>query len=229
VRHFDGSILYWTHGAQELYGFTPEEAIGRMSHELLQTVFPEELSVIEARLRASGEWRGRLCHVTRNGQKIWTESLWRLRPTDLVVEQNTDVTDRIELERQREVATLELTHRINNILGVVQAVARTSFGSSNPEGMRDFEIRALSEANRVLTQGHRQRPFLRKLISDVAQDREGSRKLPSAEWVQEPRRHCAEQSVDLHSISKLVKKGRWISSTEGCAVSTEAFSVVNSL
>jgi two-component sensor histidine kinase len=89
----------------------------------------------------------------------------------LVVEQNTDITDRIELERQREVATLELTHRINNILGVVQAVARTSFGNGNPEEMRDFEqrVRALSEANRVLTQGHWERPFLRKLISDVAQ------------------------------------------------------------
>src|SRR5262249_46331620 len=75
------------------------------------------------------------------------------------------------LERQREVATLELTHRINNMLTVVQAVARTSFGTANPEGLRDFDrrLKALSQANRVLTQGHWGRPFLRKIILEVAQ------------------------------------------------------------
>ncbi len=171
VRALDGSILYWTRGAQELYGFTPEEAVGKLSHDLLQTIFPEELAVIVSRLSTEREWRGRLGHLTRDGKRIWTESLWRLRSADLVVEQNTNITDRIELERQREVATLELNHRINNMLTVVQAVARTSFGTGNPEGMRDFErrVHALSEANRVLTQGHWERPFLRKLILEVAQ------------------------------------------------------------
>lgn len=171
VRRLDGVILYWTQGAEELYGFAPDEAIGHVSHDLLQTVFPEELVSIESRLRAEKEWRGRLGHTTRNGRRIWTESLWRLRRADLVVEQNTDVSDRVELERQREMATLELTHRINNMLTVVQAVARTSFGTGNPEGLRDFDrrIRALSEANRVLTQGHWTRPFLRKIIQEVAQ------------------------------------------------------------
>jgi two-component system CheB/CheR fusion protein len=171
VRQFNGAILYWTQGAEELYGFTAEEAVGQLSHHLLQTVFPEELALIESRLRAEKQWRGRLCHTTRDGRRIWTESLWRLRRADLVVEQNTDVTDRIELERQREVASLELTHRINNMLTVVQAVARTSFGTNNPEGLRDFDrrVRALSEANRVLTQGQWDRPFLRKIIMEVVQ------------------------------------------------------------
>jgi len=171
VRRFDGVILYWTQGAEELYGFAAGEAVGRVSHSLLQTVFPVELAVIESRLHVDKQWRGRLGHVTRDGRRIWTESLWRLRHPDVVVEQNTDITDRVELERQREVATLELTHRINNMLTVVQAVARTSFGTSNPEGLRDFDqrVRALSEANRVLTQGHWDRPLLRKLILEVAQ------------------------------------------------------------
>jgi two-component system, chemotaxis family, CheB/CheR fusion protein len=171
VRDPDGAILYWTQGAAELYGFTAEEAVGRVSHDLLQTVFPEELALIETRLRSEKQWRGRLGHTTRDGRRIWTESLWRLRGAEVVVEQNIDVTDRIELERQRQVATLELNHRINNMLTVVQAVARTSFGTSNPDGLRDFDrrIRALSEANRVLTQGHWERPFLRKIILEVAQ------------------------------------------------------------
>jgi PAS domain S-box-containing protein len=171
VRKTSGEIIYWTLGAEELYGFSAEEAVGRVSHDLLQTAFPQELAVIEARLHADKQWRGRLGHTTRDGRRIWTESLWRLRDADVVVEQNTEITDRVELERQREVATLELTHRINNMLTVVQAVARTSFGTANPEGLRDFDrrLKALSEANRVLTQGHWERPFLRKIILEVAQ------------------------------------------------------------
>lgn len=171
VRKFDGTILYWTTGAEELYGFTAEEAVGRSSHELLQTIFPEELATIESRLLADKQWHGRLSHTASDGHVIHTESLWRLRRADLVVEQNTDISDRVELERQREVATLELTHRINNMLTVVQAVARTSFGTSNPEGLRDFDhrLRALGEANRVLARGHWERPFLRKIILEVAE------------------------------------------------------------
>ncbi len=171
VRKFDGTILYWTEGAEELFGFTAEEAVGRVSHDLLQTVFPQELSVIEAQLNAEKQWRGRLGHTTSQGRKIWTESLWRLRRADLVVEQNTDVTDRVEIERKQETATLELNHRISNLLTVVQAIARSSFGTTQPDALRDFErrLRALSDANRVLTQGHWERPFLRNIILEVAQ------------------------------------------------------------
>jgi len=171
VRKFDGTILHWTTGAEELYGFTSEQAVGRVSHQLLQTVFPEEVAVIESRLHAEKQWRGRLRHTAHDGRPIWTESLWRLRAADLVVEQNTDITDRVELERQREVAALELTHRLNNVLTVVQAVARTTFGTTNREGLRDFDrrLRALAEANRLLTQEHLERPLLRKIILEVAQ------------------------------------------------------------
>jgi len=72
VRRFDGVILYWTQGAEELYGFAAEEAVGRVSHSLLQTVFPVELAVIESRLHVDKQWRGRLGHVTRDGRRILT-------------------------------------------------------------------------------------------------------------------------------------------------------------
>jgi len=71
VRNFEGVILHWTGGAEELYGFSAEEAIGRVSHHLLQTEFPVELAVIQSRLRVDKQWRGRLGNMTRDGRRIW--------------------------------------------------------------------------------------------------------------------------------------------------------------
>ena len=55
-------ITYWNRGAQELYGWTPEEAIGKRSHDLLHTVFPESIDEINAQLRQTGRWEGELKH-----------------------------------------------------------------------------------------------------------------------------------------------------------------------
>ena len=52
VRTVEGEIVYWTVGCQEVYGYSIKQARGRISHELLQTVFPAPLSEIERELRA---------------------------------------------------------------------------------------------------------------------------------------------------------------------------------
>src|SRR6202008_2278122 len=43
VRDMDVLITYWNRGGLEMYGYTPEQAIGKRSHELLRTVFPVAL------------------------------------------------------------------------------------------------------------------------------------------------------------------------------------------
>jgi PAS domain-containing protein len=43
VRNMNDVITYWNRGAQELYGWKAEDAIGKSSHELLRTIFPAPL------------------------------------------------------------------------------------------------------------------------------------------------------------------------------------------
>jgi PAS domain S-box-containing protein len=75
-RTISGTIRFWDHGAEELYGWKKEEAIGKVSHKLLQTQFPESLEKINDQLLRDGRWQGKLVHVTRDGRRVEVVSEW---------------------------------------------------------------------------------------------------------------------------------------------------------
>jgi PAS domain S-box-containing protein len=107
VRNMNGGIVLWSLGMERLYGFTREEALGRLSQELLQTEFPEPLDQIDKQLERSGSWEGELIHHKRDGSPLVVASLWVLhrdaqgRPLR-VMESNTDITERRLAEEVRE-------------------------------------------------------------------------------------------------------------------------------
>lgn len=79
VRNQDGTIRYWSEGAKKLYGWEMHDALGASSHQLLKTVFPVPLEVIEEALRSKGHWEGRLIHERRDGSKVTVASHWDLQ------------------------------------------------------------------------------------------------------------------------------------------------------
>lgn len=70
VRYTDSAIKFWNSGAERLYGWTRQEAIGKTTHDFLQTEFPEPFDVVHGKLFNSGAWEGELNHVTRDGARI---------------------------------------------------------------------------------------------------------------------------------------------------------------
>lgn len=175
VRRHDGEILYWTHGCRELYGYTAEEACGRRSDELLNTVFPVPAETVESALASAGAWSGRVRQTCKSGREICAEVVLRLRPSAnpggmIVVEQATDITERVELEEKSALLMRELQHRVRNILAVVQALARMSVPDAPIEQRRKMEerISALAEANKLLQDSSWSKADLRAIVHEVA-------------------------------------------------------------
>ena len=108
VWEFPGTITYWNRGAEQLYGFSKQDAIGRLSHELLHTVHPLSVRLFEDALERDGQWTGELTQTTRDGRRIVVESRHVLmRQTDgrrLVLETNRDITERKRAETEQKRA-----------------------------------------------------------------------------------------------------------------------------
>ena len=110
----------WNLGAEKLYGFTKEEAAGRISHELLHTEFPEPLERIDEQLQQTGTWEGELVHRKRDGGRIVVSSLWVLhrdpkgKPAR-ILEVNSDITARKKAEEQLAGQAVELARQAKEL------------------------------------------------------------------------------------------------------------------
>ena len=109
VRDMNAVITHWNRGAEEMYGWTPQQAIGKRSHELFKTVFPAPLVDIEAELLRTGRWEGELKHTKPDGSLLVVSSRWSLRRDEggrpaAILETNDDITSR--KRREEEIRAL---------------------------------------------------------------------------------------------------------------------------
>ena len=97
-------IESWNVGAEQLYGYSESEALGRVTHELLQSVHPKPWPEIELELRANGFWEGEIRHRTKDGREIIVWARKRLLRGDdgveRVLEANRDITAHRQAEQR---------------------------------------------------------------------------------------------------------------------------------
>jgi PAS domain S-box-containing protein len=103
ARDMNDVITYWNRGAKELYGWDRSEVIGKTTHEVTKTIFPEPLSDIKRTLLATGRWEGQLIHTKRDGSRVVVASRWALQRDEhghpvAILETNNDITERRRAE-----------------------------------------------------------------------------------------------------------------------------------
>jgi len=103
VRDMTDVITYWNRAAEEFYGWTAKEAVGKVSHRLMQTIFPAPIEQIQAEVLKTGRWEGELVQTKADGSQAVVASRWSLphdehgRPR-AILETNNDVTIRKQAE-----------------------------------------------------------------------------------------------------------------------------------
>ncbi|HUR45355.1 MAG TPA: response regulator [Candidatus Saccharimonadales bacterium] len=130
VMGLDRTILYWNKGAERMYGWTAEEALGKNISRLLfkpPAALPSKALEL---LIKNQEWQGELTQITSSGAEILVQSRWApvvdqkgKRKSILVI--NTDITQKRKLEvqfqrgqRLENIGMLAsgIAHDLNNVL-----------------------------------------------------------------------------------------------------------------
>ncbi len=115
VRDTHDVIRYWNEGAEELYGWKREEAIGQFAIALLKSKFPMPLEDISKNLAAVGRWQGEITHTKKDGTEVLVASRWSLqrdekgRPVATMVT-NNDITEQKRSADALHKAEIELAH-----------------------------------------------------------------------------------------------------------------------
>lgn len=133
VRDLDHNILFWNKGAERIYGWTAEDAVGKNASQLLLNEPSAQFENARRAVIEKGEWSGEIHQIRRGGAEIIVESRWTLvrddqgAPTSILVI-NTDITEKKRMEaqflraqRMESIGTLAggIAHDLNNVLSPI--------------------------------------------------------------------------------------------------------------
>lgn len=136
VRDQNDVIRYWNLGAEELYGWSAEQAIGQVSHQLMRSDFPIPLRAITRILERDGKWEGEIIHTKQDGSTVLVASRWSIqrdehgRPAALL-ETNNDVTAARRAEEDLRQAQSNLAH-VNRVSTLGEMTASIAHEVSQP-------------------------------------------------------------------------------------------------
>jgi PAS domain S-box-containing protein len=178
VRDMRDIITYWNRGAQELYGWTPEQAIGKHAHQLLRTVSPVPIDEIQAELLRTARWEGELEKTKADGTRVVVASRWSLRRNEqespiAILETNNDITQRrrgedevrkLNQELGKRTAELEASNKeleafaysishdlrapIRHMVGYTELLQKNAFSLLDEKGRR-YTMTILESAKRM--------------------------------------------------------------------------------
>jgi len=141
VKKLDDTITFWSNGAQTLYGWTKEDAVGQKSRLLFKTKFSEPYEEILEQLKSKGRWSGEKIHQTKSCRTIIVDSRW-LATRDLqgeigeIVETNVDITERKKMEQELSNSLKESRQSESEISALLKASRTVLKNKEFPDSAR---------------------------------------------------------------------------------------------
>ena len=225
-KDLNGIITSWNGGAERLFGYTEQEAVGQPVSMLIPPERLDEEPSILARIRR-GE---RVEHYetvrrSKHGSLIDVSlSVSPVRDTQGKIigasKIARDITERRRTEEQIAILAREAEHRAKNVLATVQATVRLS-QSDTADGLKNAitgRIQALTNVHRLFVQSRWTGADLRKLATEelapYCQDGEARVQLDGANLVLEP---SAAQAiaVTMHELATNAAKYGALSVPDG--------------
>ncbi|RVG66236.1 hybrid sensor histidine kinase/response regulator [Sinorhizobium meliloti] len=160
----DGTILQWSKGCEELYGWSREEAQGKIVHDLLSTRFPVPLEEIRHHVSSHGTWSGELVHQHSNGTPVFVASRWVQTGSgsnQVVVQTDSDITDLTRAQADlaaREAHLRSILDTVPEAMVVIDETGRiTSFSAAAERlfGHAESEVVGLN-VNMLMPSPHRE-------------------------------------------------------------------------
>ncbi|HEU4323765.1 MAG TPA: PAS domain S-box protein [Roseiflexaceae bacterium] len=137
VRDVNNRIVYWNHGATELYGWTRDEAIGQDLHTLLRTEFEIPFEQLLSQLHQQDRLEREVVQMTRDGRRLTLLCRWALdrdqegRPGAILTTYN-DITERKRMEQalraseERQAFLLKLSDALQTLADPIEVQATAS-------------------------------------------------------------------------------------------------------
>ena len=180
VRDLNDFIVFWNQGAERMYGWSRDEALGKYVHTFLQTVFPEPFDKVFDSFLERGFWSGMLVHTTKDGRKVVVDSRWTLDRDEsgevvAYLEINNDITERKHAEEALQRALEELETRVverTRELSEANDLLRKQIRKRKKieAALRDSESKLRALSARLLTaQEEERRNISRELHDDLGQ------------------------------------------------------------
>lgn len=127
IRNLDNEILLWNTGAERIYGWTKEEAMGKVSHDLLRSEHPEPAEQILRKILQEGRWEGEITHARKDGGRVVVVSLQVLHTDErgepsAILEVNNDVTERRRVQEELRQSEERFRSLVQNSLDVITVI-----------------------------------------------------------------------------------------------------------